>query len=265
MSMKDCLQLVDESIASLLRVPPDSDFVAQWVREYARNHRFRLAKDVELVQRYAPPGAKILEFGSSPFFLTLALERAGHDVCGLDLTPELFAGALAAHALDIRKVDFEREPVPLPDEAFQLVLFNEVFEHLRIDLIFTMSEVRRVLRADGTLLLSTPNHRSLVGIWTLLWHQLGCHACPDLYQEHDNLRRLGHMGHVREYTAREVSHFLARIGLHTKDVLFRYFRQGRRESAALSVRDFIEHGVGAVVPSLRPLFSLVCTKCDPIP
>ena len=65
---------------------------------------------------------------------------------------------------------------PVPDDSYDLVLFNEVFEHLRLDLVFTMTEVRRVLKNDGTLLLSTPNHRSLVGIWTLLWHCRGCHV-----------------------------------------------------------------------------------------
>ena len=123
-----------------------------------------------------------------------------------------------------------------------------------------VSEVRRVLKPGGVLLLTTPNHRSLVGIWTLLWHQLGCHVCPDIYTEQSKLKRLGYMGHVREYTAREVSQFLSRIGLHTQSVLFRYYRARRRASVGLIVRDAIERTIGTVIPSLRPQFVLVCQK-----
>lgn len=260
MSFRQCIQSLDDAIACVLRSKAEGSEHAQWVREYADNHRYRLAFDLDLVQRYAVAGTRILEFGSSPFFMAVALKRAGYEVCGLDLAPERYSNILGDHALDIRKVDFEREPVPLPDEAVDLVLFNEVFEHLRIDLIFTMTEVCRVLKTGGILLLSTPNHRSLLGIWTLLRHHSGCHVCPDLYEEQSKLTRLGYMGHVREYTAREVTGFLSRVGLHVRSVIYRYYRPRARTSLAMRFRDALERTVGTVIPASRPLFTLVCER-----
>ena len=83
--MRESLRLLDESIKGVLSALPNNDDVAQWAREYADNHLYRLAHDLELVRRYAPRGARILEFGSSPCFLTIALQRAGYEVCGLDI------------------------------------------------------------------------------------------------------------------------------------------------------------------------------------
>ncbi|MCH7591750.1 MAG: class I SAM-dependent methyltransferase [Planctomycetes bacterium] len=260
MSRRQRLQSLDDSIACVLRSLPKNENTAAWIRAYADNHRNRLAQDVELLRQYAGSARSVLEVGSAPLFLTLTLKRAGYDVRGLDLAPEDYSSLVEEHQLDIRKVDIERERIPFPDDSFDVVLFNEVFEHLRIDLIFTMSEVKRVLKPGGRLFLSTPNHRSLVGVWTLLWHHAGCHVCPDLYHEHEKIQTLGFMGHVREYTAREVSGFLTQIGLPTELVIYRYLNPHVRASFALKVRDAIERAVCSLVPAWRPLFSLVCQK-----
>ena len=48
----------------------------------------------------------------------------------------------------------------MPDGAFDVVWAGEVIEHVA-DTAAWMSEVRRVLRSGGTLLLSTPDHGPL--------------------------------------------------------------------------------------------------------
>lgn len=68
------------------------------------------------------------------------------------------------------------------------------------------------------------------------------------------------MGHVREYTAREVSRFLAQVGLPTEHVIYRYPNPHFRASFALKMRDAIERAVCTILPAWRPLFSLVCRK-----
>ena len=49
-------------------------------------------------------------------------------------------------------------PLPLADNAFDLVLCAETIEHVR-DVQLLLSEVRRVLRPGGVLALTTPAHR----------------------------------------------------------------------------------------------------------
>jgi hypothetical protein len=71
------------------------------------------------------------------------------------------------------------------------------------------------------LMLSSPNMRSLAGIGNLLIKN-ECYSCaPDPFEQYSRLERLGHMGHVREYTTRELASFLTRIGFEVREIVYR--------------------------------------------
>ncbi len=57
-------------------------------------------------------------------------------------------------------------PLPLEDNAFDLVLCAEALEHVR-DLQLLLSEARRVLRPGGRLAVTTPAHGRLTGLTVL--------------------------------------------------------------------------------------------------
>lgn len=253
------LRLIDECAS---QVAGDDEVINDWTVNYARHHRYRLSDDLALIARTVDPSQRILEFGSSPPIMTLALKRSGYDVVGLDLAPERFARTIAAHGLDVRRVNFETEPVPVDKASFDAVLFNEVFEHLRIDLIGTLRGVRRVMRVGGTLMLSTPNMRSVRGLWTLLTRRTTCHIGSDLFGEWDKIRRFGHMGHVREYTAAEVARFLEQVGFEIRRVEYRDYGPPVRKSLSVRLQSVMEKTACVLMPSLRPLFSIIATKTD---
>jgi ubiquinone/menaquinone biosynthesis C-methylase UbiE len=58
-------------------------------------------------------------------------------------------------------------PLPLPDNAFDLVLCAETIEHVR-DVQLLLSEARRVLRPGGRLAVTTPAHSRLTGLDVLV-------------------------------------------------------------------------------------------------
>ena len=58
------------------------------------------------------------------------------------------------------------EPLPLEDARFDLVLCAETLEHVR-DVQLLLSEVRRVLRPEGLLALTTPAHGRATGLGVL--------------------------------------------------------------------------------------------------
>lgn len=238
--------LLDEVAA---RIQPDDPALDDWFSTYCRQHRKRLAADLRLIARHVEPKARILEYGAIPLLMTAALAALDYDVSAVDVKPERFATATASLGLDVTRCDVETEAVPFAAETFDAVLFNELFEHLRIDPIFTLREVLRVLKPRGVLLLSTPNLRSFRGIRNLLLRNQGHAVSGGVYEQYAKLEALGHMGHVREYTTREVADFLTRVGFRVDKVVFR----GGHGRGAVGIAE-------RLAPALRPFFTLIATK-----
>ena len=240
------LALLDRLVG---QIRPEEASLGEWLSRYHQTHRARLASDLRIIQRHAKPHATILEYGAIPLLMTAALDELGFQVEGLDIAPDRFATAISDLRLRVHRCDVEKEAVPCGSATFDLVLFNELFEHLRINPIFTLGEAHRVLKPDGRLLLSTPNLRSLWGLRNLLVHDLGYASSGGIYEQFEKLDTLGHMGHVREYTVREVSDFLGRIGFEVDKVIFR----GGHQAGLVGVAE-------RTFPGLRPFFTLVARK-----
>lgn len=95
--------------------------------------------------------------------------------------------------------DIETEPFPFEAERFDLVICNQVFEHLK-NVFHPLDEIYRVLRVGGMLIFSVPNlasahNRVLLG----------------LGRQPTSIRVIG--PHVRGFTHRETVRFLTRGGL----------------------------------------------------
>lgn len=250
---KEAASPSDESLAhidgAVPRIQPEDEGLRDWCQSYLKNHRRRLAFDLDLIDRYGEPGGKVLEVGSTPLALTVAMKDAGYSMVGVDLAPDRFAEAIASNGLEVRQCDIENEAIPSDDAHFDAVLFNEVFEHLRINLIATFEEVHRVMKPGGLLMLSTPNLRSADGLSNLLFRDHG-HACQrGIFDQYSKLRSLGHMGHVREYTVTEVADFLRQMNFSVEHVVYRGAGASRMSRLA-----------GRVFPNLRPFFTCIARK-----
>jgi SAM-dependent methyltransferase len=237
---------IQEAVANIHPSDPRLD---DWYANYAAFHEERLAIDLGLLPQL--PGVEILDIGSSPPILLAALKRRGCSAAGVDVAPDRFADVIAALGLDIRRCDIEQEALPFPDASFDVVLLNEVFEHLRVNPIRTIREIHRVLRPGGILSLSTPNARSVEGLINLAVRDRSGWCATSVYEEYEKLERLGHMGHVREYTASEIRDFLERLCFRVIKVVW---RGTPKRGASLVTR---------MVPSLSPFMTLVATRGQP--
>jgi len=188
-----------------------------WHLNDLASHERRYLADLRLVAGLAPSGA-ILEVGSAPCHMTALLKLAGYAPVGVDVDPDRVAGLVARLGLDVRRCDIERSPLPFDDGSFGCALLCETFEHLRIDPAFVLSEINRVLAPGAALVVTTPNVYSLPSLGRYL---LG-RSIADPVDEFGKLRRLGHMGHLREYSAREVARFLRASGFALASVDYRY-------------------------------------------
>lgn len=157
----------------VIQIPPDlardemPDLLRHWylgppARRHMMMRRF-LEVDRHLdVQR----GRRVLDIGSAWGFNVMALGRMGFDATGVDLIPAQFAVGqrIAAHngvAFDVAGAD--ASALPFGDGTFDFVTMVETFEHIyNDDRPRALAECRRVLKPNGRLVLSTPNHASVV-------------------------------------------------------------------------------------------------------
>jgi SAM-dependent methyltransferase len=192
-----------------------------WYPHYWAHQAARLQDDLDILTECLEPGDRLLDVGVNPPFMLATMCALGYDAQGVDLHPEGFSRAIERLGMRVRAVDIERDSLPFETESFDVVYIAEVFEHLRINPIFTMRELHRVLKPGGKILLRTPNLYSLPGMYRFLVKGTAYSCASDsLFDQYNMINHLGYFGHIREYTYQELTAFLARIGFSDLDVRF---------------------------------------------
>jgi SAM-dependent methyltransferase len=154
-------------------------------------------------------GGCMLEIGGYPFYFSMCLRKLGVDLTTVDLAPQRAEKLIHEQSLTVVACDIECEALPFGDHSVATIAFCATFEHLRVDPFFALREMRRVLQPDGWLYLTTPN---LYRLGNVVSFALGRGLAFDPIREYGKLRAVGHMGHVREYTAFEMRRILANVG-----------------------------------------------------
>jgi SAM-dependent methyltransferase len=153
----------------------------------------------QFLHEHVRSGDRALDLGCGDGRFTGLLAAAGARPVGADVAKAALRRARATHP----EIEFVLVPIdgplPLEDVAFDVVWASEVIEHVA-DTARWLSEVRRVLRPGGRLLLTTPNHPRLA----ILSGGLERHADPlsdhlHLYTQ-KSLRRLLEEFHFGQIT-----------------------------------------------------------------
>jgi SAM-dependent methyltransferase len=235
-------------IINLLQITDEGN----WMEGYLKNAVKALYKELDYIKANLPKNSILLEYGSAPFIFTKALDLLNFNVIGTDICPERFYNFKKLD-LDIRKVNYDLETLPVDTESIDEIICNEVFEHMRGNLIKTFSEAFRVLKVGGRMHLKTPNLRSIKGIYMFLVQNKSCSCACDIYHEWNKIDKIGHMGHVREYTSCEVIEFLENVGFKVERVIF----SGRSDCG---LKSMIFNIFELLVPNLRPSVKVVVKK-----
>lgn len=257
----DCTTSIQECAGTILEnLEPDEVFQEkqrsglQTLREYLVIHQDRLAFDLEYITQLVERDQRVLEIGGLPYMLTLPLMRKGYEVVAVDKPSlEWNEGALRRLGVSHHACDLDSQPLPFDADYFDVVLMNQVFAHLRMNLIHSMREIFRVLRPGGFLYLSSPNLRSFRSLANLLVRGDACAFMGSIYYNYSFLETYGHMGQIRVYTPREIEDFLTAMHFIVRGTICR----GRVRVGRLSV---VANAAGALWPSLRPDFTILAVK-----
>jgi glycosyltransferase involved in cell wall biosynthesis/SAM-dependent methyltransferase len=202
--------------------PPSIEYLRGWAesdaaRGYLNTHQTRLVKTLAIT----PPGGpcdRVLEMGAYLQITPALRNKLGYgEVRGcyygkLGRTDQREVTSADGETFSclIDHFDAEKDPFPYPDEHFTTVLCGELIEHLFEDPMHLMSEINRILKPGGHLVLTTPNVASLRAISAILQ---GYH--PGFF--HAYIKPADGAGevdarHNREYAPREIHQLLETSG-----------------------------------------------------
>jgi SAM-dependent methyltransferase len=99
-------------------------------------------------------GSKILEVGCGNGGL-LELLKPTNQVVGIDASADGIA-VCVARGIESHCMDPSSEPLPFPNESFDIVVCLETLEHM-LSPYYAILEMRRVLKNGGTFVCSVPN------------------------------------------------------------------------------------------------------------
>ncbi|HYP06235.1 MAG TPA: glycosyltransferase [Bryobacteraceae bacterium] len=203
----------------------EPEYVLGWAenaeaRSYVNTHITRLAKTLAIT----PAGAsdkRILEMGSYLQITPALKTKLGYgEVRGCYYGP---AGQVDRKAIqsengevfecDVDLFDAEKDPFPYPDEYFDTILCCELIEHLPSDPMHMMSEINRILKPGGHVVITTPNIVSARALSAILQ---GYH--PGFFPAYIRPAEPGaevEARHAREYAPREIKHLFLDAGFDT--------------------------------------------------
>lgn len=135
---------------------------AYFEREYFELHPGKvkyLQYLVRLLKAHGVPGGRVLDVGAGYGFFLAALEQAGYEAYGIEVSPLAVEQARQRSRAQVFEQGAE-EPFPFPDDHFDAVTLLDVIEHLP-HYSATLASCRRCLRPGGKVFVITLNAHSL--------------------------------------------------------------------------------------------------------
>ena len=249
------LEAASETTATVATPSPapaveTEEYITSWAANpesltYVDTHLTRLAKTLEIT----PPGTaqdRILEMGAYLQITPALRSKLGYgSVRGCYYGPAGKVDHRTVTSADgetfecaIDLFNAEKDAFPYPEGHFATVLRCELIEHLTEDPMHLMSEVNRILKPGGHLVLTTPNIASLRGIAGVLE---GYH--PGFFTAYIRPRSPGEeveARHNREYTPKEIERLLANCGFTVTHIETGPFRETPRPEEGW-VLNLLEH------------------------
>lgn len=173
------LKKVKESLDTLSLTPEDKDHIHGEGLE-------RLTANV--VSLFSSNPESLLDVGCGDGTIAYCLQKIMNTkVTGLDCD-SVFLDRAAQKGIDVIGLDLEKDRFPFPNESFSNATFIEVLEHLSKP-EHCLSEIARVLKTNGELILTTPNLADLRGRLSIIKGKdpLRAVICGRAYHRHIRL------------------------------------------------------------------------------
>jgi SAM-dependent methyltransferase len=175
-----------------------------WFRAWFHSSRFE--KLTRFVAKHYRPGMRIADLGCGNCMWNI------HElpVTGVDMNEKMMDWAKRHHRLKEYRVCDNLGKTGLPAKSFDLIIMSETLEHL-LNLPETLGEVRRLLKDDGTFLVTVP-YDIFLGPFFILFN-INC-----LYQGYvkGSTYHKYRCGHVNHFSISRLRNLLAANGFQMR-------------------------------------------------
>ncbi len=260
-------QLFDFVTSVRVQDAPEAELLAYGTHDFRRFvYTWGLASGIK---------GNCFELGSNPYFTTMLLKQFtdldislanyfGHENSG-EYTQvvdyhDLNSGEKQTESFTFQHFNIENDHFPHAEGEFDLVVFAEIIEHLLNDPCKVLREIKRVLKPNGTLILTTANVARLENITRMI-------SGVNIYDPYSGYGPYGR--HNREYNRHELGQLLRFEGYEptacfTADVHANNAQQFCNVEDIAELLKFREYDVGQYIfikAVARPNSSSTKRKC----
>ncbi len=119
----------------------------------SKPEKFRIRAVLDLIGA----GKKVLDLGSYNGIITTEISQHGNEVWAFDVS-DSFEDKYRQAGIPFMRGNVEK-PLPYENAFFDVVFAGEVIEHL-VDTDIFLDEIKRILKKDGRVIITTPNAAS---------------------------------------------------------------------------------------------------------
>lgn len=228
-------------------------------RFYFWTHEVRYYSILDTIQKLANgQKLRILDIGCFPYHIGYALEMMGHDVYGISSHHEPIKNK------NIAIVNIEQEKFPYKNGFFDMVLCNEVIEHLPQSPIPVLREIHRVLKKEGYAMVTTPNIARSINRGKLLFGKNIMYPTSVFFENNGKGNNIYHR-HNREYILGELEELFRKSSFEIiKNNCFISYTPFRKrenpDSVLLFLGKFLNYLLMLAMPSLRDTLLVIGKK-----
>jgi len=194
-----------------------------WEGKYLETHYCRIKKTLETMRSVS--GNKVLEIGCDSGLFSLIFKKTFKNIehLAVEVDQEKIDVAVSRN-INVVKVNVETEKLPFDNDYFDIVLFTEVIEHLSNPL-FVLSEIRRVTKQNGNVIISTPN---AVGLFSRYNHLFGSTPYYVPFLKNKDSKKGKYSAHRFELTLGQMKRLLEENNYKIENIIFTRFNHQQR-------------------------------------
>ena len=224
---------------------------------YLDNHKDRFIYINNYINRLYEnnrTNVRILDYGSHTGIMGVLLSNLGFNVECCDLKEVIDKYEVNYSSNEIQH-EFIRgdESLPYEDEYFDLVIFTEILEHLHESPIEKLNDIKRIIKPNGYLLLTTPNVMNLENKVKFFFN---INIYQDIYRYCYNPR---YSLHYREYTKKDLTKLLKEF-LKFDKLKFQYFNYAGGRNFVSKMIQKVSFIISTLIPSLRYCILVLAKK-----